>query len=105
MNQPTNDKVWLITGCSTGFGRVITEAAAEHGHRVIATARSIDRVEDLVKRYGQKVLALPLDVTKRTQIDTAVSEAIRLFGRIDVLANNAGYGSFGAIEELSRCKR
>jgi NADP-dependent 3-hydroxy acid dehydrogenase YdfG len=68
MRQTTNDKVWLITGCFTGFGRVLTEAAIEHGDRVVATARSVERLRDLGQRYGQRMLIWPLDVTDQAQI-------------------------------------
>ena len=101
MSQTTNDKVWLITGCSSGFGRVLAEAAIEHGDRVVATARSVERLKDLAQRCGLRMLILPLDVTDQAQIGAVVEEAIRSFGRIDVLVNNAGYGLFGAVEELS----
>jgi NADP-dependent 3-hydroxy acid dehydrogenase YdfG len=61
MSQTTNDKVWLITGCSSGFGRVLAEAAIEHGDRVVATARSVERLKDLAQRCGLRMLILPLD--------------------------------------------
>jgi NAD(P)-dependent dehydrogenase (short-subunit alcohol dehydrogenase family) len=101
MNQPIQDKVWLITGCSTGFGRVLAEEAAKTGDRVVATARSADRLKDLADKYSQKVIALPLDVTDRAEIGAAVGQVINRFERIDVLVNNAGYGLSGVIEEIS----
>ena len=68
MSQTTNDKVWLITGCSSGFGRVLAEAAIEHGDRVVATARSVERLKDLAQRCGLRMLILPLDVTEQAQM-------------------------------------
>lgn len=102
-------RVWFITGCSTGFGRALTEAVLERDEIVVATARQPDKLNDLVLQYGvgqspaegTRILALPLDVTKSSDIQTAVSQAIATFGRIDVLVNNAGYGVFGAVEEVS----
>jgi NAD(P)-dependent dehydrogenase (short-subunit alcohol dehydrogenase family) len=87
-------KVFLITGTSTGFGRAFAEAARAAGHRVVATARRVDALASL-----DADLALPLDVTKPDQIDAAVRAAVAAFGRIDVLINNAGYGIVGAVEE------
>lgn len=92
-------RVWLITGCSTGLGRAIAEAALAAGDRVLATARRVDSVADLVARFGGRVRGWPLDVTDRAQIDAAVAEAEARFGRIDVLVNNAGYGYVSAVEE------
>ena len=94
-------RVWFITGCSTGFGRALTEAVLEQGEIVVATARQPDKLNDLVLKYGNRILAVPLDVTQSLDIQTAVSQAIATFGRIDVLVNNAGYGVFGAVEEVS----
>lgn len=91
--------VWLITGCSTGFGRELATALIDKGYRVVATARNPDDVADLVSRGGERVLALKLDVTDRGQSQAAVAAATERFGRIDVLVNNAGIGYFGAIEE------
>jgi NAD(P)-dependent dehydrogenase (short-subunit alcohol dehydrogenase family) len=90
-------KVWLITGCSSGFGRAIAEAARAHGDRVVATARRPEALADLA---GDDVLVVALDVTRQDQIDAAVQAALDRFGRIDVLVNNAGSGSVGAVEEL-----
>jgi NAD(P)-dependent dehydrogenase (short-subunit alcohol dehydrogenase family) len=95
----SHPRVWLITGCSAGFGRAIAEAALAHGDRVVATARRPETLADL-EREG--VLTLALDVTRRDQIDAAVAAALERFGRIDVLVNNAGYGSVGAVEEIDR---
>ncbi|HEY9643481.1 MAG TPA: oxidoreductase, partial [Coleofasciculaceae cyanobacterium] len=94
-------RIWFITGCSTGFGRALTEAVLKHGEIVIATARQPDKLKDLVLQYGTCILPLPLDVTQSSDIQWAVNQAIATFGRIDVLVNNAGYGVFGAIEEVS----
>jgi NAD(P)-dependent dehydrogenase (short-subunit alcohol dehydrogenase family) len=94
-------KVWFITGTSKGFGRVWSEAALARGDRVVATARDIKTLSPLVDRYRDRVAAMPLDVTDRPAVFKAVTEAHKRFGRIDVAINNAGYGLFGAIEEVS----
>ncbi len=90
---------WLITGCSTGFGREIARAALEAGHSVAVTARNVDAVADFVDQFGDRALALPLDVTDRDQITAAVGSVEKTFGGIDVLVNNAGYGYMAAVEE------
>src|SRR4051812_13580677 len=86
-------RTWLITGCSSGFGRDIAAAALAHGDNVVATARRGDALADL-----GATLTLDLDVTKRDQIDAAVATAVERFGGVDVLVNNAGMGSVGAVE-------
>ncbi len=94
-------KIWFITGTSKGFGRVWTQAALERGDKVIATARNLNSLEALNEKYGDNVLTLALDVTDKTAVDEAVRRAHDHFGRLDVIINNAGYGQFGAIEEIS----
>lgn len=96
-----NAKVWLITGSSTGFGRALTEAVLKHGDCVVATARKPEQLSELVAQYPQKVKAIRLDVTNPQQVRSAVDSALDAFGHIDVLVNNAGYGTVGAIEEVS----
>ena len=91
--------VWLITGCSTGFGRELARAALDHGYRVVVTARNPDDVSDIAQGHEGHVLVLKLDVTNGEEITDAVDAAVERFGRIDVLVNNAGIGYFGAIEE------
>jgi NAD(P)-dependent dehydrogenase (short-subunit alcohol dehydrogenase family) len=91
--------VWLITGCSTGFGRELARLVLARGWRAVVTARDPAKVADLVDGLAGNALALALDVTDRSQIDAAVGAAIARFGRIDVLVNNAGFGYLGAIEE------
>ena len=90
---------WLITGCSTGFGREIARAALEAGHSVVVTARRADAVQDLIDGSGDRALAVELDVTDAAQIEAAVSAADDAFGGIDVLVNNAGHGYLSAVEE------
>lgn len=90
---------WFITGCSTGIGREIARAALEAGHHVAATARRAGAVADFADEFGDRALALPLDVTDRAQIAAAVTATETAFGGIDVLVNNAGYGYMSAIEE------
>src|SRR4051812_3285857 len=94
-------KVWFITGTSKGFGRIWAEAALERGDRVVATARNADTLTPLAERYGDRVLPLALDVTDKVAIDAAVEQAHEHFGRLDVVVNNAGYGLFGTIEEVT----
>ena len=90
---------WLVTGCSTGIGRHIAGAALAKGHRVAVTARDRDAVADIVAEHPDHAIALALDVTKRDQVGAAVRETERVFGGIDVLVNNAGYGYMAAVEE------
>jgi NAD(P)-dependent dehydrogenase (short-subunit alcohol dehydrogenase family) len=94
-------KVWFITGASRGFGREWAEAALERGDSVAATARNTDTLAELVDRYGDRVLPLQLDVNDREADFAAVTEAFNYFGRLDVVINNAGYGHFGFIEEIT----
>jgi NAD(P)-dependent dehydrogenase (short-subunit alcohol dehydrogenase family) len=94
-------KVWFITGTSKGFGRIWAEAALERGDRVVATARNASTLTDLVERYGDNVLALKLDVTDKPAVAAAITRAHQHFGRLDVVVNNAGYGLFGMVEEVS----
>jgi NAD(P)-dependent dehydrogenase (short-subunit alcohol dehydrogenase family) len=97
-------KTWFITGASRGFGREWTIAALERGDRVAATARDTTTLDDLVQKYGDALLALELDVTDRAADFAAVQRAHAHFGRLDVVVNNAGYGQFGMVEELSEAE-
>jgi NAD(P)-dependent dehydrogenase (short-subunit alcohol dehydrogenase family) len=99
-----NDKVWFITGASRGFGREWTIAALERGDKVAATARDTATLDDLVAKYGDALLAIKLDVNDRDADFAAVKQAHDHFGRLDVVVNNAGYGQFGFIEELSEAE-
>jgi NAD(P)-dependent dehydrogenase (short-subunit alcohol dehydrogenase family) len=94
-----DNPVWLITGCSTGFGRELAKLVLERGWRAVVTARDASKVADIAEGHADRALVLPLDVTERAQIDAAVAQAKERFGRIDVLVNNAGYGYLAAIEE------
>jgi NAD(P)-dependent dehydrogenase (short-subunit alcohol dehydrogenase family) len=94
-------KVWFVTGSSKGFGREFVLAALERGDKVAATARNISTLDDLVERYGDAVLPLQLDVNDRDQVFAAVKSAHEKFGQLDVVINNAGYGLFGTVEEIT----
>ncbi|HVW48419.1 MAG TPA: SDR family oxidoreductase [Solirubrobacterales bacterium] len=96
-----DSKVWFITGCSKGFGRIWAEAALERGDKVAATARDVSTLAPLAEKYGGGVLALTLDVQDMEADHAAVEQAHERFGRLDVVVNNAGYGLFGTIEEVS----
>lgn len=90
---------WLITGCSTGLGRALAEAAITAGHDVVATARNVESLQQLTHTAPDRVLTLALDVTNTSQIQEAIQQADDRFGGVDVLVNNAGYGYRAAIEE------
>ncbi len=97
-------KVWFITGTSKGFGRIWAEAALARGDRVAATARDAGTLAGLVETYGENVLPLRLDVTDKAAVEAAVKDAHDRFGRLDVVVNNAGYGLFGTIEEVTEAQ-
>ena len=94
-------KTWFITGASRGFGHEWAEAALERGDKVAATARNTDTLENLVDKYGDAILPIRLDVTDHDADFAAVRRAAEHFGSLDVVVNNAGYGHFGMIEELT----
>jgi NAD(P)-dependent dehydrogenase (short-subunit alcohol dehydrogenase family) len=104
MMQRNETKSWLITGTSKGFGREWAEAALARGDRVAATARDVESLRPLADRYGDAVLPLRLDVTDRAAADAAVTATVAKFGALDVLVNNAGYGHFGMVEELTEAE-
>lgn len=95
----SQQKVWFITGCSTGFGRYLAKQAIDAGYKVVVTARNVEQIRDLTTGNEDNTLALQLDVTNQEHIRTAVDKTIEKFGRIDVLVNNAGIGYFGSVEE------
>ena len=97
----SQDRVWFITGTSTGFGRILAEEVLKAGGKVVATARNVAQIADLEQQYPGRAKAIALDVTSKQQSEAAVAQAIEAFGRIDVLVNNAGYGLAGAVEEAS----
>jgi len=94
-------KVWFITGAGRGFGKAFARAALGRGDRVAATARDIKALDDLLAEFGDAVLPLAVDVRDRAAVFGAVERAATTFGRLDVVVNNAGYGLFGAIEEIT----
>jgi NAD(P)-dependent dehydrogenase (short-subunit alcohol dehydrogenase family) len=94
-------RTWFITGTSRGFGREWAVAALDRGDRVVGTARNPSTLDDLTEQYPDTFLALPLDVTDRAAAFSTVAQARDHFGGLDIVVNNAGYGHFGMIEELS----
>jgi NAD(P)-dependent dehydrogenase (short-subunit alcohol dehydrogenase family) len=93
------NKVWFITGCSTGFGRELSLEVLKAGYKAVVTARKVEDVKDIIDQYPDTALALKLDVTKSAEVEDSVKQALKHFNTIDVLVNNAGIGYFGAIEE------
>jgi NAD(P)-dependent dehydrogenase (short-subunit alcohol dehydrogenase family) len=88
------NKNWFVTGSSRGLGRKLVEAILAAGDKVIATARKPEELKDLSATYGNSIRAVKLDVTSPADVEKAVAAAVEAFGRIDVLINNAGYGSW-----------
>jgi NAD(P)-dependent dehydrogenase (short-subunit alcohol dehydrogenase family) len=99
-NSPTS-RVWFITGSSSGFGALLARELLRRGDRVIATARNASQLDDLPTLYPDTARVFPLDVTKPAEIEAIGRLAPTVFGHVDVLVNNAGYGVNGAIEEVS----
>jgi NAD(P)-dependent dehydrogenase (short-subunit alcohol dehydrogenase family) len=95
------ERTWFITGVNSGFGRAMTEQLLERGDRVAGTVRTIEAVADLKDRYGDRFWLGRLDLTDTAEIRGVVDEAFTDFGTVDVVVNNAGYGLFGAAEELT----
>ena len=98
------EKVWFITGTSTGFGRGLVEKLLADGEKVVATARKLDQIAEFGERYPETALPVVLDVTSDESVASAVKGALDTFGRVDVLVNNAGYGLAGAIEEATEAE-
>lgn len=99
-----NTKTWFITGAGRGFGRRFTQAALERGDNVAATVRDTAALADLVAAHGDALLPLQLDVTDRAAVDAAIAATTERFGAIDVVVNNAGYGLFGMVEEITEAQ-
>jgi hypothetical protein len=97
----THSRIWLITGCSTGFGRKLSEAVLDKGDRLIATARNVAQLKDLETSHPTQVLVTQLDVTNPESIQSSVAAGKEKFGRIDVLVNNAGYGLAAVLEDAT----
>lgn len=93
------DKVWFISGCSTGFGRELSIMALEQGYKVAVASRNTKDVADIAGKYPDRALAVQLDMTKPEELEAAVKNVISKFGRIDLLVNNAGIGYFASVEE------
>jgi NAD(P)-dependent dehydrogenase (short-subunit alcohol dehydrogenase family) len=94
-------RTWLITGCSRGLGRALARAVLASGDRLVATARDVNTLADLRDVGGDRVIALPLDVTDEAAAEHAVSSAVDRFGALDIVVNNAGYGNVAPIEDTS----
>src|SRR5215510_2424148 len=94
-------KVWLITGSSRGIGRAIAEAVLTRGDRLLATARNTQSLNDLTQQVGGRIATFPLDVADASAATEAVNMAVSKFGRLDLLVNNAGYGTVSPIEDTS----
>ena len=94
-------RVWLVTGCSTGFGKELVKVIAENGELVLGTVRKESQVADLESLNPELVKGVVLDVQKQETIDAAAKLIEDAYGRLDVLVNNAGYGTLGPIEETS----
>jgi len=96
-----SQRTWFITGVSSGFGRHLTEQLLERGDRVVGTVRDTGKVADLLERYAEAFRVEVLDMTDTAAIREVVDRSFAQLGRIDVIISNAGYGLFGAAEELT----
>src|SRR5882672_3091305 len=95
------NKVWFVTGASSGIGAGVAKAALEAGHRVVATGRNLEKVRAAVGGESERLALVPLDVTSEEQAKKAIDAAVEKFRRIDVLVNNAGYSLLGNLESLT----
>lgn len=93
-------RTWLITGTSSGFGKIMTEKLLRQGDSVFATLRSTEMLDELKKQYPNRLKVAHLELTDKTEIQAVVDHAFDTFEKIDVVVSNAGYGLFGAVEEL-----
>ncbi|MFF4381705.1 SDR family NAD(P)-dependent oxidoreductase [Kitasatospora sp. NPDC001547] len=100
-NQQAQPRTWLITGATSGIGRELTLQALENGEAVSALARDTTALDELTEAHRDRLLLIPTDVRDERAVREAVEHTLTRFGRIDVVANNAGYGLFGAVEEAS----
>nr|BFD95794.1 oxidoreductase [Kitasatospora sp. Xyl93] len=100
-NQQAQPRTWLITGATSGIGRELTLQALENGEAVSALARDTTALDELTEAHRDRLLLIPTDVRDERAVREAVERTLTRFGRIDVVANNAGYGLFGAVEEAS----
>ncbi|KAJ4484454.1 hypothetical protein C8R41DRAFT_921705 [Lentinula lateritia] len=98
--MPSPNRVWFITGTSSGLGKALTDLLLANGERVVATCRNPATHDELSTRYKDQLLAYKLDVTKEDEIKSAFAAGVKRFGRIDVVVNNAGIGLFGEIEAV-----
>ncbi len=102
--MPDTQKTWFITGASTGLGEALASLLLDKGERVVGTFRQSPQVEEFTKRKPGRSLGVLVDVTDAAQIQGAVAHAIAAFGHLDVVVNNAGYGSLGSIEEITEAE-
>ncbi len=102
--MPDTQKTWFITGASTGLGEALASLLLDKGERVVGTFRQSPQVEEFTKRKPGHSLGVLVDVTDAAQIQGAVAHAIAAFGHLDVVVNNAGYGSLGSIEEITEAE-
>ncbi|WP_433275570.1 SDR family NAD(P)-dependent oxidoreductase [Pseudonocardia xinjiangensis] len=101
MSPAAMPQVWFVTGSSRGLGRAVVEAALDAGDRVVATARKPEQLDDLVARYGDRLLPVALDVTSAAAVEQAVQAGFERFGRYDVVVNNAGYADMASVEDTT----
>ncbi len=101
MDIPKNERVWLLTGSSTGIGRAVADELVRRGIKLIATARDPKDIQALKDQGGDNVVIAALDISSQESIDAAVAKGIEQFGRVDVLLGCAGTGLVGSIEEAS----
>lgn len=94
-------KTWLVTGSSRGFGRALSTAVLEAGDTLVATARDPEQLRDLSARFGDRVRTMALDVTDPDAVPAPVQAAVDAFGRLDVVANNAGHADSAPVEQTS----
>jgi NAD(P)-dependent dehydrogenase (short-subunit alcohol dehydrogenase family) len=100
-SSASNSRVWLITGASSGLGRALADAVVARGERAVVAGRTGEALAEFETRHAGAALASVVDVTQQEAVRAAIDAGVRAFGRIDVVVNNAGYGLFGALEELS----
>lgn len=101
MTETLPSRNWFITGASSGMGLALTQAALERGDNVVASSRRLEPLKELAEAHPETLLALPVDIRDQSEIENAVAQGLDKFGHIDVVVNSAGYGVFGAIEEIS----